>query len=136
MNVWKKLKDHFSKPAPPAGPTMRNRPGGLAWVKGIPELDGRVVTTVRIHSSDFWTIDPPQVYTSQYHRTGINGVKASPGDTVTTIGIVDRCLEPIRDIGDHERDESAAWLPPVPAPRVEYDAAKHADAYPFMQGGA
>lgn len=109
------------KPVPPAGPTLRNKPGGMAWINGVIDsgdgarvLVNRVVVTKRLINGDMWEIDPPQRYVATTFTRFSNGVLVHAGDTVTAIGMRDMCLTPIREVGDGERDESLAWLPPVP----------------------
>jgi hypothetical protein len=39
MNLWTKLRKVFGNEPPPAPPLLRNRPGGLAWIKGARKAD-------------------------------------------------------------------------------------------------
>ena len=130
MSLWDSIRNFFVKPLPPTPTVLRNKPGGRAWIRGIEELNGRVVITVSSYGRGFWVIDPPQTYVATQHHYGLDGNHVAPGEHVMTVGISDDCLEPIRDIGDGEKDESTAWLPPVPQPKREYDPADHASMYP------
>jgi hypothetical protein len=119
MSLFRKIRDTFRKPDMPSAPTIRNKPGGLAWINskvdmsdGAGALVNRIVRTVRLRHSDMWEIDPPQEYTITcpiLHAA--SGRRFEPGDRAIAMGIRDECLTPIRDIGDDERDESHNWLP-------------------------
>ncbi len=115
MSLWNTIRDLFRSP-----PVLRNKPGGMAWIKhygdfGQDVLAGRVVTTVQATDRGFWLIDPPQSFVVTENvileETGQTFMK---GDKPSAVAIHDDLLEPIRDVGEGERDESAAWLPPVP----------------------
>jgi hypothetical protein len=107
-------------------PALRNRPGGMAWIKGIPsnahgleELNGRAVKTVRVNDTGNWDIEPSQqVLITQ--RLSVNHPPRVylPGDTASVCGIPDENLEPWRDMDWNAKDESHRYLPPVPAPSV------------------
>lgn len=128
MSLWNGIRDIFRPaPPPPPPPKLRNKPGGLAWIRIVDRGDGafalnrRVVQTVRADpvSPGFWVIDPPQKFQAQVFMLSMSGGLIPPGAVVDVMGMHDDLLEPIRDVGDEERDESAAWLPPVPAaPKV------------------
>jgi hypothetical protein len=131
MNLWKTLRERFSpaKPHPEGPPPLRNRPGGLAWInreidcgEGSAALRNRVVTTTWLKDGDLWAIDPPQAYVLTRDTNFANGYRAAKGDTVTAIGIRDCCLTPIPGVRDDAQDESARWLPPVPAGKVSEKA--------------
>lgn len=122
MNVFRRIKAALG-----FGPKLRNRCNGMAWVKGVSssvgaeQLNGRAVKTVRIdRESGLWVIDPPQSFICT--RSCLFGLAQSPivrGRVVTVACIADDLLEPWREIGDGEKDESAEWLPPVPTQRKE-----------------
>lgn len=120
INLWNTIRGLF-RPAPP---TLRNKPGGMAWIKhydafGQRALAGRVVTTVRLTEKGFWLIEPPQSFVvTENVKIMDTGQIFLKGDNPTVVAIVDDLLEPIRDVGEGERDESAAWLPPVPSDAV------------------
>lgn len=113
MSLFSFIKNVFgrSKPELEAPQAMRNKPGGLAWIRGIQELDGRIVTTVSLYAGEFWAIDPPQDYRCTRHHTGFGGVICKPGDNVRTIGIVDDCLEPIPDTGVTDEEVADLYAP-------------------------
>lgn len=110
-----------------AGPVLRNRVGGMAWVKsfghehGADAMAGTAVRTVSAHGG-FWIIDPPLYYVvgPMAVEFAASGITARPGRIVRVRAIADECLEPWREIGDCDSCESERWLPPVPAglPRI------------------
>lgn len=78
---------------------MNCRPGDLCYIFGSPEwsVNGRVVTAVKplmVGLEPCWEIMP--ILDGKWW--------ACP----------DKRLRPIRDPGDDAKDESTAWLPPVP----------------------
>jgi hypothetical protein len=101
-------------------PPLRNRPGGMARIRcygmdyGADAISGWIVTTVRANGK-YWQCDPqPQFVVTRDVRFPASGKVVKSGTRVVVTGMPDEYLEPIRDIGDHEQDESAQWLPPVP----------------------
>jgi len=104
-----------------SGPRLRNKPGGLAMIKvpgdrsGAEQLTGCIVKTVRVNEyGTGWLIDPPQQFTATRDIVSFRPIHTYPkGQTVTMGGLEDEYLEPLREVGDDERDESTAWLPPV-----------------------
>lgn len=132
MSLWDKLREHFAptKVEPPADepPQLRNKAGGMAMIRGVGTggaevMDGRVVKTLRVLYGDFWEIDPPQRYVCTTWTRLTGGHLYPPHTSILVVGIRDAALEPLREVGDEERDESAAWLPPVP---VVTKAPEHA----------
>jgi hypothetical protein len=101
---------------------LRNKPGGMAWIKGIgnsdgtEQINGRAVRVVCITSGRIWAIDPPQQFTctSDTHYTR-QDVIIRAGQTYSVDGVADENLEPWKDVGDDDQDESLSYLPPVPA---------------------
>lgn len=85
-------------------PKLRNKPGGMAWIKphshgtGAEELFGQVVTTVRADANGFWTLEPRPSYTSRARQIDPCGTVAEVGQRVT-VAIHDNALEPIPDTG-------------------------------------
>jgi hypothetical protein len=73
---------------------------GEAWADG---LIVRCLTSFMEGEYACWIIEKPlmspagQIYTSVY----------------------DGVLKPVRDPGDHAVDESTAWLPPAPLPKID-----------------
>jgi hypothetical protein len=114
------------------GPKLRNKPGGMAWIKpaascgnGDEVIVGRAVRTVRVDGG-FWTIDPPQRFTVttrtfyEFHQETV-----FPGSVLDVLALSDDAIEPWKDVGDDARDESARYLPAVPkttAPMVKEPA--------------
>lgn len=123
MGLIDRMREVFRRKAPPAGPVLRNKPGGMAWVKafghehGADAMAGSAVRTIALLHDNYWAIEPPLHYVVGPMAVACtaSGVTAMPGQIVRVIAIADECLEPWRDIGDGERDESERWLPPVPA---------------------
>jgi hypothetical protein len=123
MNLWTNIVGIFRRglfTAPPPS-TMRNKPGGLARVKlafdegdGSYAIQGQFVKTVRLDRDSFWVIDPPLEFIVRAYALTSDRRIAKPGAAAIVESMHDDLLEPIREIGDDERDESAAWLPPVP----------------------
>lgn len=124
MSLFKSLRGLFSDA--PSPPKLRNKPGGMAWVKGLDQgdgsevLNGSAVRTVRLSIRGFWVIDPPlQFVVSHDCYYTVAKIRANRGDRGCITAIADECLEPWRDIGDSEQDESTRWLPPVPTKSKE-----------------
>lgn len=123
MGLIDRLREVFRREAPPTGPTLRNKPGGMAWVKafghehGADAMSGSAVRTVAMAQGAFWIVDPPLHYVvgPMAVECVASGVTAMPGQIVRVIAIADECLEPWREVGDDERDESPQWLPEVPS---------------------
>jgi hypothetical protein len=101
---------------------LRNKPGGMAWIKGIDhgngaeQINGRAVLVVRLLNGRIWAIDPPQQFActedTLYTR---QDVIVRAGQTYSVDGVADENLEPWKDVGDDDQDESLSYLPPVPA---------------------
>ena len=99
-------------------PKLRNKPGGMAWIKfygpdfGAHVMAGHAVKTLRIIDGNLWVIDPPQPYV-----VGPNGVRspngsvAYPGDRVIAIAIADECLEPWKEDGITSEDVRELYAP-------------------------
>lgn len=107
MNLFDKLRGLVG------GRRLRNKPGGLAWIKNLktaPHLNGRVVTTVQADAAGFWAIDPVQPLATKDFVLFTAELSAWAID--------DDHLEPLRDPPHDAADESKAWLPPVPAGKV------------------
>jgi hypothetical protein len=116
MKVWDSLRRIFgAKDTLP--PVLRNRPGGMAWIKGLDgsgceALNGRAVRTVCMHDA-MWVIEPPQHWVCTHNTMWVStGLFTPAGTCIVTTGIADQHLEPWKDIDDGS-DESL-W---VPAPR-------------------
>lgn len=114
MSLYERIKGAFR-------PALRNKPGGMAWIRGIDTgmgaeaLNGRAVKTVRVHESGLWEIEPEQCFTATRNALfGRHQVMVFAGEVVVVGAIGDRLLEPWRDMDWTAKDESARYLPPVP----------------------
>lgn len=122
MKMWSALREALCYSPRPS--VLRNKSGGMAFIKfAKDECDGSIVLHRRVvmtvsEAEGFWTIDPPQRFFALVPMWTSSGAIAEPGDRVIVEGIHDDLLDPIRDIGDDERDESTVWLPPVPRSTV------------------
>lgn len=123
MSLWNYLFGGKREPMKGAPSSLRNKPGGLARVRlsgnrddGSEALQNRFVTTVRLHTPvpGYWVIDPPLAFTLTRLAITSDGHVGGPGCGVIATALHDDVLEPIRDIGDDERDEAMDWLPTVP----------------------
>lgn len=118
MNMWNALREALRLSPPPS--VLRNKAGGMAFIRfARDECDGSIVLHRRVvrtvsESKGFWIIDPPQRFVARMAMWTSSGAIAQPGDSVIVEGIHDDLLDPIREIGDDERDGSLLWLPPVP----------------------
>ncbi len=118
MNLFNRIRDALFGTPPP---TLRNKPGGMAWIKpfgqdmGAGVLAGRVVKTVRLNEHGSWDIEPAQtiICTAWVYFPHID-CYGFPGAQVTYEGLNDEILEPIGNPGYTEKDESLRYLPPVP----------------------
>lgn len=111
MSLLHKLREFFG------GRALRNKPGGLAMIVGErgDELNGRIVRTMRNYDGDMWEIEPSQRYvTTRAVRFMRQREDVPQGSLVEIIGISDDQLQPLRDPPHDARDESLAYLPPVP----------------------
>lgn len=125
MSLFSRIRDYF-RPAEPTHPTaLRNKPGGMAYIKsggecpGAEVLVGRFVTTVRLTDSGLWEISPVLTFRLTGDYRSSDGKIRKAGALVDALAICDSLLEPLRNPGNEERDESLAWLPPVPKPQKE-----------------
>jgi hypothetical protein len=123
MNLWQKLKDRFApaKPQAPDPPTLRNRPGGLAWInssidcgEGSIALVNRIVRTTALLPDGMWVIEPEQPYVLTKHARFNDGEVFEAGRAVRSIAIKDECLTPMPGITDDETTEEQGFQPPVP----------------------
>lgn len=114
MSIFTSIRDYLFPPK------LRNRAGGMAWIKpygedwGAGVIAGHVVKTVRLRCGNQWEVDPPQTYTITAD-CAYGDQLLQRGTLVTAIAIADDLLEPIRNPGDDERSEELAWQPKVPA---------------------
>jgi hypothetical protein len=119
MSLFSALRGLFGRNEPPS-PALRNKPGGMAWIKrfgqeyGAEVIAGRAVKTVRLTEHGLWEIDPPQTYvlTAGVH-CGLNNYRGRRGDSVTSFAIVDELLEPWKDTG-LTTDEVTKLYSPAP----------------------
>lgn len=145
MNLWNKLRERFAPKAPtkdlrprfaPPPSAMRNKPGGLAWIRvptardGSEVLDRRVVTTVRTDEAGFWLIDPPQQFVLRDFALTGNGRVACPGELAEVASMHDDLLEPIPQVPEGAVDEMVAKLGAAPkSPGVPVLNQRHAEDF-------
>lgn len=104
----------FFRPEQPSQPSkLRNKPGGMAWIVGIPRgsgteiMNGRAVRTVRVGGDGYWEIEPVQEWLCTKDTLfRDSGCVALKGQTCETVGIHDCHLEPWKDLGSDAQDES------------------------------
>ena len=114
MSIWSFLFGRGTEPPP----RLRNRPNGMAWVKGLDGADGeyllngRAVRTVSLRPDGKWLIEPPQQFTVQSRTFYVYlGITANAGDTATSIAIADRCLEPWKEDGVRDSEVRDLYSP-------------------------
>lgn len=116
MSIPSRIRDFLS---PSASPTLRNKPGGMAWInanvdegEGSVALVNRIVRTVHAQAGGFWRIDPPQVYTiTRSAYNAVSSLRVRPGDSVLSIAIHDECLTPIPDAGITDEEVRELYSP-------------------------
>jgi hypothetical protein len=114
MSLISRIKDVFR-------PKLRNRAGGMAWVRGVrsgmgaEDLNGRAVKTVCLTEGGLWEIDPPQCFIATRQSIfGARQVLVLAGQVVRITAVADELLEPWREVGDDDQCQSHRYLPPVP----------------------
>jgi hypothetical protein len=101
----KRLIDFFrGKPQAPSAPPLRNKPGGMAWVRGInhgngiESINGAAVQSVRILRGSIWLIEPNIRVTfsrdTLYQR---QEVLVLAGESYVIDGVADANLVPWKD---------------------------------------
>lgn len=119
MSLIQRITSLFRRDTKPSdsGPrTLRNKPGGMAWVRGItelPELNGRYVTTVRIANDARWAIEPQQPVVCPAGLRTTEGKVTKAGDEGIVTAIADDCLEPIPDTGVTDEEVADLYAPKV-----------------------
>lgn len=95
-------------------PTLRNKPGGIAYVRSAPTgygaeaLNGQIVKTQRINERSTWTIEPELLFVATAPVRTSYGQLVPPGMPVGVSGIEDCFLEPLK--GDDIRKEEVDQL--------------------------
>lgn len=100
--------------------TMRNRPGGLAYIQippsyygtGAEDLNGHYVTTKSLNASGRWVVEPQQSFIAA-RDCRLNGVPVSRGEPICVFGINDSYLIPVPDTGITEEEVTALYEPGV-----------------------
>lgn len=88
---------------------MNCKPGDLAIVVCC-EVDDYVGRIIRVHH----VLPIIEEFAPFWYFTGADSMEWEFSN-----GISDACLKPLRDPGDDAVDESKAWLPPVPLPKID-----------------
>lgn len=118
-SLFDRMRDFIIGKQPP---TLRNRPGGMAMIHGLANVDsgklnGRIVTTVSAGPDGYWVIEPPQPFVVQLRWKTIRGEMAEPGDRVEMVELADEHLRPLKNPGSGEKSQELSWSPPVPTGR-------------------
>lgn len=113
MNLFDRIKSALG-----FKPSVRNKAGGMAWLRGVPsgcgaeQLNGRAVKTVRVQETGLWLIDPPQRFTAT--RDGIFGMSQRPiyrDGAVVVSEVADALLEPWKEDGVTDADVRELYAP-------------------------
>lgn len=117
MSFLNTLRDFFGGASNSRG-ELRNKVGGMAWIKGLDgasaAANGHVVRTVRIDRSDLWLIDPmPNFIADRVYPTR-SGLAVFPGEPVHIVSIKDSHLEPIGDAGVTRKEVRELYAPKLP----------------------
>jgi hypothetical protein len=86
-------------------PKLRNKPGGMAWIKphgheyGGNAVAGQAVRTVRLYCDGMWVVEPTPEYVATCDMRDPRGTLSRKGDRVMVIAMRDDYLEPWRDDG-------------------------------------
>lgn len=109
----KRLIDFFRKPQAPSAQTLRNKPQGMAWIRGLhgdeAPLNGRAVKTVRVEGG-IWDIDPEQPIVLTNWVRDATGHVSHPGPAFI-VGIPDENLEPWKDTGLTDEEVRDLYAP-------------------------
>lgn len=104
-------------------PSVRNRPGGMSWIRGVKSdcgaatLNGRAVKTVKVQETGLWLIDPPQRFTAT--KDAIFGMSQRPinkGAVVSVTEIADALLEPWKEDGVTDAEVRELFAPKTKEP--------------------
>jgi hypothetical protein len=113
MNLLDKLRGALG-----FGPKLRNKPGGMAWINGIPDTgtgeaatNCSAVRTVRLTNSGHWEIDPPIEFRVRGLCRGFQGHIYSPGELVRTVAVLDEFLEPWKEDGVTDSEVRDLYAP-------------------------
>lgn len=114
------LRDWFfgrREDTPPAPPVLRNKPGGMAWIRNIRDvpgseaLNGRAVKTVALIEGRFWSVEPAQRYTATAMCLTHRDRLIMPGDSQLAVGVLDECLEPWKEDGVSDEEVRDLYAP-------------------------
>jgi hypothetical protein len=123
MSIFDRIKSALG-----LGAKFRNKPQGMAWVRGIKPsnggaetLNGRAVKTVRIDAeTGLWQIDPPQAFICT--ADGLFGLSQRPvfkGQPVCVTEISDDLLEPWKEDGGSDKEVRELYSPDKKVTRPE-----------------
>jgi hypothetical protein len=123
MSIFDRIKGALG-----LGPKLRNRPGRMAWIRGIApgngseKLNGRAVKTVRINAeTGLWLVKPSQVFLATADCAfGLSKRPVKKGQAVAVSEISDELLEPWKDDGVTPMEVACLYEPaPAKAAPVE-----------------
>jgi hypothetical protein len=121
MSIFDRIKGALG-----LGPRLRNRPGRMAWIRGIApgngseKLNGRAVKTVRINAeTGLWLVKPSQVFLATADCAfGLSKRPIKKGQAVAVSEIADELLEPWKDDGVTPMEVACLYEAPAPAKRT------------------
>lgn len=119
MNLLALARRIFGRNDPPSPPALRNKAGGMAWIKpygelyGATAIAGQAVRTVRLVSEDQWEVEPRPSYVVGPFSVDCasSGVIGRPGDTAIVCALADHLLEPWKDTGITDEEVRDLFAP-------------------------
>lgn len=101
----------------PSAPPLRNKAGGMAWVKsgelhaGAETLGGAAVKTVCVNERGMWQIEPHLGYIATANQRFPDGTVYLRGEAVIICGLHDSALEPWKDDGITDSEVRELFAP-------------------------
>jgi hypothetical protein len=97
--------------------TLKNRPGGMAWVQsdrlhsGAERLLNSAVKTVSVDEHGMWRIEPVLGYVATAAQRFPDGSTYIAGDLVLITGMHDSALEPWKESGVTTEEVTSLYAP-------------------------